>query len=70
MVLTFAAFLAEDSLRNSVLVSYGVLYGLVFLTVMALAVHVLNVGMRSTRVRSRIRRLNLFGIGQRGGSQQ
>jgi hypothetical protein len=69
MVLTFAAFLAEDSLRNSVLVSYGVLYGLIFLAVMALAVHVLNVGIRSTRFRSRIQRRNLFGIGQRGGPQ-
>jgi hypothetical protein len=42
MVLIFAAFLAEDSLRNSVLVSYGVLYGLLFLAAMAVAVHVLN----------------------------
>jgi len=68
MVLIFAAFMSEDSLRNSVLVSYGVLYGLLFLAAMALAVHVLNVRVRGVRVRSSTRRGNLFGIGQRDGS--
>ncbi len=56
MVLIFAAFLAEDSLRNSLLVSYGVIYGLLFLAVMAFAVHMFNVGAQGTRVRSRTHR--------------
>ncbi len=43
MVLIFATFLAEDSLRNSVLVSYGVLYGVLFLVAMACLVHMYNV---------------------------